>query len=89
MEKEEIYQKIIDKFACQNQIIIAIEEMSELQKTLCKYLRFENFSFDNIIEEIADVRIMIEQLEMMFDCDLLVLQKKEEKLKRIKERYLK
>ena len=50
---------------------MAIEEMSELTKALCKYERFgkENAPQeikDNILEELADVHNMIAQLEMYF-----------------------
>lgn len=49
-----------------SQVLIAIEEMSELTKELCKY--FRRFDRKNeIIEEIADAEIMIEQLKCLFD----------------------
>ena len=56
------------------QIIVAIEELAELQQALTKYLR--NLHVDgtgnlndireHIREEIADVNIMVNQMEMMF-----------------------
>lgn len=56
------------------QIIVAIEELAELQQALTKYLR--NLHVDgtgnlndireHIREEIADVSIMVTQLELMF-----------------------
>ena len=52
------------------QIIQAIEELSELQKALCKYLKaamIENK--ENITEEMADVQIMIDQLKVIFNND--------------------
>ena len=53
------------------QIIVCIEELSELQKELCKLLRDEKGSanFEKVVEEIADVLIMIEQVKMMLDID--------------------
>lgn len=85
----EIYRKIIYKFGDTKQIIVAIEELSELQKALCKWLRDDKSGIDDIVEEIADVRIMIEQLEMIFDCDLLVMEQRHKKLERTEKRYLK
>lgn len=88
MEAQEIYRKLIEKFGEEKQTIIAIEELSELQKALCKCLRGQG-NFDNVVEEIADVQIMLEQLEMIFDCDLLVINEIDKKLQRTEERYLK
>lgn len=60
------------------QITVAIEELSELQKALCKYLRCLTTDGEGeklylteaaIKEEIADVSIMLNQLELIFgDC---------------------
>ena len=88
METTEIYKRIIEKFGKEAQTIVAIEELSELQKALCKYLRGQD-NFENIVEEIADVKIMLEQLELIFDCDLLVIQEMAKKLQRTEKRYLK
>jgi hypothetical protein len=88
METTEIYKRMIEKFGKEAQTIVAIEELSELQKALCKHLRGLT-NLDNIIEEIADVKIMLEQLELIYDCDLLVIQQMAKKLQRTEERYLK
>lgn len=61
---EDIYHQAIQKWGINPQIIVAIEELSELQKALCKYLRGDPH---NVEEEIADVKIMTRQLEEMFD----------------------
>lgn len=88
METTEIYKRMIEKFGKEAQTIVAIEELSELQKALCKCLRGED-NFSNVIEEIADVKIMLEQLELIYDCDLLVIQEMAKKLQRTENRYLK
>lgn len=67
-QQREILKDAIDTFGCNLQKIVAIEEMSELQKELTKDIRFKG-SRNNITEEIADVLIMIEQLKMMFAID--------------------
>ena len=87
MDRQQIYRQLIDKFGERQQIIVAIEELSELQKELCKWLR-DNNNIDNIVEELADVYIMLQQLELIFDIDLLVLLKQEKKLERTVNRYL-
>ena len=66
-ERNRLYKRIHEKFGTKIQLIIAIEEMSELTKELTKTIRGYDRQ-ENIIEEIADVRIMIEQLELIFDC---------------------
>ena len=57
---------IANHYGKDSQVLVAIEEMSELIKELCKYFR----RFDRtkeITEEIADVEIMIEQLKTLFE----------------------
>lgn len=51
------------------QIIIVIEELSELQKQLTKHLRGEGDS-DHLLEEIADVSICLSMLFSIFDIDI-------------------
>lgn len=83
----QIGQQLINKFGAEHQIIIAIEELSELQKELCKLLRHESDGY-HLMEEIADVEIVLEQLKLIFkdhsDIDFWINQK----LQRAKERYL-
>ena len=68
MNEKQIYKKAIKKWGEQSQIMVAIEEMSELIKVLCKYPRKVNgVSRDEVIAEIVDVEIMIEQLKVLFD----------------------
>ena len=54
-----VLEKAIETFGPEHQQLVAIEEMSELQKELCKrYRGFENH--EHIAEEIADVEIVLE-----------------------------
>ena len=75
------------------QTLVAIEELSELQKELCKYLRNEatdeydiSTLEENIIEEIADVEIMLKQLKILHSCEANVEKVKKEKIRRLYER---
>lgn len=61
-----LHRSAIDTFGEQNQIIVAIEELSELQKELCKLLRGQ-YHISDMSEEMADVEIMLEQLKMIFN----------------------
>lgn len=73
-----ILEGAINKWGNTLQITVAIEELSELQKALCKYQRWATTTKDgegraevvaSIKDEIADVSIMLNQLELIFgDC---------------------
>lgn len=88
MEKEEIYLKLIQKFGVENQCVVAVEELSELQKEVCKMLR-KIGNVHNLAEEIADVQIILEQLVLIHNCESEVMLLKQQKLQRVFERYLK
>ena len=63
-----IYREAIRKWGFETQIHIAVEEMAELTKALMKYLRrHQTDNFLNVVEEIADVEIILMQLNMLFD----------------------
>lgn len=72
-ENDEVYKKFIEAWGVQAQLMMCIEEMSELTKELCKYTRYADFEpgraekiKQNIIEEIADVLITTDQMAMVF-----------------------
>ena len=67
MKRNEILKSAIARYGKTAQMVVAMEEMAELTKELSKFLRGAH-NEDAIAEEIADVRIMLEQLEIMFDC---------------------
>lgn len=95
-EREIVLQKAILTYGKESQVDMAIEEMSELTKALLKERRNEKEQvtksapplqyITNIIEEIADVEIMLEQLKMLFDCGGQVDRVKDYKIERLKER---
>lgn len=60
----EVIYKAINKYGEENQKIIAMEELAELQQALSKDRRGLKH---NVEEEIADVKIMLMQLELMYD----------------------
>lgn len=59
------YKEAIELYGQNIQMLIAIEEMAELTKELVKFQRGE-VSIEKITSEMADVKIMLEQLETMF-----------------------
>lgn len=84
IDEREIYRQALEKWGWL-QKIVAIEEMSELQKELCKNLR-GRLGVYAIAEEIADVEIMLEQMKLLFNIENDVNGWKEEKLKRLAKR---
>ena len=85
METREIYKSAIGTYGVEAQICMVFEEMSELQKELCKHLRGKRGAEhrESIAEEIADVEIMLDQMKMLFEIDGKVRQHKETKIKRL------
>lgn len=68
MITKENYRKIIDHYGPEAQKVKAIEELSELQKEIAKDLIGQG-SIENIAEEIADVQIMLRQLQMIYEIE--------------------
>ena len=64
--------EIINKFGETNQLIIAMEECSELIKEVSKYIRTKD-NKENLTEELADVCIMIEQIRLIVGINELEL----------------
>lgn len=82
---KEIYQIALQKYGAENQILMVFEEMSELQKELCKSLRGKD-NVCEIAEEIADVRIMLEQMVFMYGVHGEVKRQHKLKMERLNER---
>lgn len=60
-----IMAEIISYYGHESQKMMLLEEMSELQKEICKDMRY-NPDLEAITEEVADVLIMLEQIQMMY-----------------------
>ena len=86
MDENGIIREAIQLYGENNQLIVAIEELSELQKELCKRLRGSKTNVEHIAEEIADVYIMLAQLVQMLDIHNAVERNKYFKLVRLETR---
>ena len=82
---ETVLEKALDRFGAERQIRKLMEEMAELQKAICKWQEGED-STEHIAEEIADVRIMLDQMAMLFDVERQETEWREMKLQRLAER---
>lgn len=81
-ERQKIYENAISKWGENEQIWMAIEEMGELIASINRYRRGRGTPLD-LLEEIADVQIMSEQLAVIFGAEEI------EKVKIIKLERLK
>ena len=84
-DTQHIYEAALNKYGKENQTRMMFEEMAELQKELCKEARGED-NTDAIAEEIADVKIMLEQMTILHNCKDMVEMQMKRKLQRLKER---
>lgn len=81
-----ILEKAIETYGVEAQIRMAFEEMAELTQAICKSLRGAD-NLNNVVEEIADVEIMLEQIKMIYDIEQWEIDmKKKEKLLRLSEK---
>lgn len=85
MKKKDVYEKAKATWGIDAQVIKSVEELAELQKELCKFLN-DDGTMKNIIEEIADVKVMIEQIELIFECKDKVKLIKKAKIQRLSDR---
>ena len=85
MDDKNIYKEALDKYGAQMQETICIEELSELQKALCKNIRGKG-SMEDISEEIADVQIMLAKMILLFNLESEVGKWRKTKLERLRDR---
>ena len=96
-DTKNIYWSAIETFGYDLQIAVAIEEMAELTKELCKAQRVTFAgrggigdglidNHDEIAEEIADVQIVLEELTLLFGVPVEVQIARRQKLARLEMR---
>lgn len=96
-QEKSILQKAIETYGVNAQIDVAVEEMAELTKALmkdrinCKFRKQGRFGVllsgrAAVADEMADVLIMMEQLQMIFNSEYQVERIKKEKIQRLENR---
>lgn len=84
----DILEKAIEVYGADLQKQVAIEEMAELTKEICKDFRGKG-NREHIIEEMADVCIMLDQLMIIYDIETNeMLDEIDIKTARLEERIL-
>ena len=89
---EKIFKKSIEVYGKEAQSRQTMEECAELIQAVNKYIRYPDKGEcrDNLVEEIADVEIMLYQLKEMFYINETEIHEwKEKKAKREKKRLKK
>lgn len=84
-QRVQTYTNALITYGEKAQMVVALEELSECQKEICKILRGKG-NLANLAEEIADATIMLEQLRLFFQVNDLVCQKMDEKISRLDNR---
>ena len=88
MNEQEILKKAIETYGEREQSAVAMEECGELIRAINKMHRNQSVENRNeLISEIADVKIMIEQLVLMYKLDPIDIQRmKYYKISRLEDR---
>ena len=84
IKKPDVLRDAIATYGMTAQVDMAIEEMSELTKELCKLGRGKG-KLDRIVDEIADVTIMCEQLRQFFSLNQAVCERMDYKITRLRK----
>lgn len=84
-ERSRVYAHALAVFGPGAQLIVALEELSEVQKEICKALRGK-CNREHLAEEIADATIMLEQVRQIFAIDDEVCSAMNEKIIRLRHR---
>ena len=88
-ERRALLDRAITAYGAPAQMDMAVEEMAELTKALCKVKRVSCAAeakavIENVVEEMADVQIMLYQLRIIFGRS--TAESEECKLERLKKR---
>ena len=84
-DRKKVYQAALRKWGTDLQTMMAVEEMSELTKEICKIKRGK-MDLDALADEIADVTIMLEQLREIYGLNDAVCDHIDAKILRLQSR---
>jgi NTP pyrophosphatase (non-canonical NTP hydrolase) len=86
MDIQELYELALDKYGVENQLNQLQEECAELIVAVNKHRRTPFNDIKVIIDECADVLIMIDQIANIYDIEDDIEDRIQFKLNRLKER---
>jgi hypothetical protein len=82
-ERAKVYADALDTFGPGLQLVVALEELSEVAKEICKHMRRKGSTY-HLAEEVADATIMLEQVRQIFDINDEVCKIMDEKVLRLR-----
>lgn len=86
-ERVKTYTNAFVTYGDKNQMIVALEELSECQKEICKCLRGKGDKC-HLAEEVADALICLEQIQYFFGLNDEVSEWMDSKIKRLDKRLM-
>lgn len=87
-KRAQTYTNALVAYGEERQCIVAIEELSECAKELCKVLRNKE-DLDHLAEEVADATICLEQIRLFFGINDKVCEYMDAKIQRLDDRLKK
>ena len=82
----ELYKRALKDWGKEPQMMQVIEEMAELTKEILKNINRKKDNIAELIEETADVEIMLGQLKCCYGIEQKVADYKQTKMQKISER---
>lgn len=86
IKEDELYKRALKDWGKEPQMMQVIEEMAELTKEILKNINRKKDNIAEIIEETADVEIMLGQLKCCYGIEKQVADYKAEKMQKIDDR---
>lgn len=84
-QRKAVYDAALRTYGADAQMMMAVEEMSELIKEICKIGRGKQ-DLRGLVDEIADVTIMMEQLRLIYGVNKWVCRRMDAKVERLEGR---
>lgn len=81
-DRTKVYTNALVHYGPDKQCIVAIEELSECAKEICKVLRGKG-NMEHLAEEIADATVCLEQLRYFYGINEDVCRIMDEKVRRL------
>ena len=86
INEEKLYKRALADWGKEAQMLMVVEEMSELTKEILKNINRKKDNIAKIIEEAADVEIMLGQLKCCYDIEQQIADYKTGKMELIAKR---
>jgi len=71
MVQTDLYEKLVEKFGEKHQMYVLVEEMGEAIAAISQFLNRDRDVEEDMLEEMADVVIMLEQMKVIYGDRLI------------------